>query len=236
MPAWPPTASRASARSRVAGRRSRRSGRRSGRTRVADVALIAHVGYDVEAIVPFLDAMEAAARRLCLAVLMEESPASVAAPFWPLVHGEARVPLPALPQLVELLAARGSRPRVAHVTGERRRWADRDELSRSCAGSCGPLPAARRTRGSWRRSEAMAAVAADGSVSVPEAPALEHRDRQLGGCRISLTRRRRRADTPPSAAPDPRAGLPASRSPARSPIQPGPVHVVRGSAPSASEG
>ena len=77
---------------------------------VADVALIAHVGYDIEAIVAFLDAMEAAARRLCVAVLMEGSPASVAAPFWPVVHGETRVPLPALPQLVELLAARGSAP------------------------------------------------------------------------------------------------------------------------------
>jgi CTP:molybdopterin cytidylyltransferase MocA/SAM-dependent methyltransferase len=95
---------------------------------VADVALIAHVGYDVEAIIPFVDAMEAAARRLCVAVLMQESPASVAAPFWPVVHGTTRVPLPALPQLVELLAARGSRPNVTRVTGERRRWADRDEL------------------------------------------------------------------------------------------------------------
>ncbi|MES2211388.1 MAG: NTP transferase domain-containing protein [Chloroflexota bacterium] len=95
---------------------------------VADVALIAHVGYDVEAIVPFLDAMEAAARRLCVAVVMEESPASVAAPFWPLVHDETRVPLPALPQLVELLTARGAVPEVTRVTGERRRWSDRDEL------------------------------------------------------------------------------------------------------------
>ncbi|TAK01210.1 MAG: methyltransferase domain-containing protein, partial [Chloroflexota bacterium] len=50
---------------------------------VADVALIAHVGYDVEAIVPFIEAMESAARRLCVAVLMDHSPASLAAPFWP---------------------------------------------------------------------------------------------------------------------------------------------------------
>jgi CTP:molybdopterin cytidylyltransferase MocA/SAM-dependent methyltransferase len=95
---------------------------------VADVSLIAHVGYDIEEIAPFLDALEGAARRRCVAVHMHASPASVAAPFWPLVHGEPRVELPALPQLVELLEARGTSPEVTRLTGERRRWADRDEL------------------------------------------------------------------------------------------------------------
>ncbi|HEX5589013.1 MAG TPA: NTP transferase domain-containing protein, partial [Candidatus Limnocylindrales bacterium] len=97
---------------------------------VADVALIAHVGYDIEAIVPFLDAMVTAARRTCVAILMESSPASAAASFWPPVHGEARVPLPALPELLELLEARGDRPVVLRLQGERRRWSDRDELLR----------------------------------------------------------------------------------------------------------
>ena len=73
----------------------------------ADTALIAHVAYDIEAIGTFLDAMEAAARDRCVAMLTDRSPASVADPFWPLVHGEERVPLPALPELVELLEARG---------------------------------------------------------------------------------------------------------------------------------
>jgi SAM-dependent methyltransferase len=72
-----------------------------------DVSLIAHVAYDIEDIGPFLDAMEAASRDRCVAVLTDRSPASVADPFWPLVHGEARVALPALPELVELLEARG---------------------------------------------------------------------------------------------------------------------------------
>jgi SAM-dependent methyltransferase len=81
----------------------------------ADVALIAHVGYDIEAIGPFLDAMENASRRRCVAMLTDRSPASVADPFWPLVHGEERVPLPALPDLVELLRARGRDPRVEAV-------------------------------------------------------------------------------------------------------------------------
>jgi len=73
----------------------------------ADVALIAHLGYDVEDIGPFLDAMERAARRLCVAVLVSPSPPAPAEPFWPPVHGEARVPLPALGEFLALLLARG---------------------------------------------------------------------------------------------------------------------------------
>lgn len=80
-----------------------------------DVSLIAHVGYDIERIGPFLDAMEAATRRHCLAVLTDRSPAAVADPFWPLVHGEERVSLPALPDLLALLRARGRQPEVTGV-------------------------------------------------------------------------------------------------------------------------
>jgi SAM-dependent methyltransferase len=82
---------------------------------VADVALIAHVGYDIEAIGPFIDAMERAAARHCVAVLTDRSPASVADPFWPLVHGIERVPLPALPELAELLRARGRTTEILRV-------------------------------------------------------------------------------------------------------------------------
>jgi SAM-dependent methyltransferase len=82
---------------------------------VADVALIAHVGYDIESIGPFIDAMETAAARLCVAVLTDRSPASVADPFWPIVHGIERVPLPALPELAELLRARGRTTEIQRV-------------------------------------------------------------------------------------------------------------------------
>jgi SAM-dependent methyltransferase len=80
-----------------------------------DVALIAHVAYDIEGIGAFLDGMEAATRDRCVAILTDRSPASVADPFWPLVHGEARVALPALPDLVELLRARGRDPQTEVV-------------------------------------------------------------------------------------------------------------------------
>jgi len=95
-----------------------------------DVALIAHVGYDVETIGPFVEAMEDAVDRLCVAVMMTTSPAVVAAPFWPPIHGEERVPLPALPEFVELLRARGREPSVRIVEREPRTFASREELER----------------------------------------------------------------------------------------------------------
>lgn len=93
-----------------------------------DVALIAHVGYDIEAIGPFVRAVEASARRLCVAVLMERQPASLADPFWPIVHGEERVSLPALPEFVGLLETAGRSPTVTTTEREPRRFASRTEL------------------------------------------------------------------------------------------------------------
>lgn len=94
----------------------------------ADVALIAHVGHDTEAIGPFLDALEATARRTCVAVMQELPPASIAAPFFLAVHGEPREPLPALPDVIDLLEARGDRPEVELVTRPDHAWRSRDEL------------------------------------------------------------------------------------------------------------
>ncbi len=94
----------------------------------ADVALIAHVSYDIEAIGPFVRAMEAAARRLCVAVLMERQPSSIADVCWPPVHGEARVALPALPEFLELLRAMGRAPAVERLDREPRRFDDRVQL------------------------------------------------------------------------------------------------------------
>jgi molybdenum cofactor cytidylyltransferase len=94
----------------------------------ASVALIAHVGYDIEAIEPFVAGLEAAARRLCVAVLMEHSPAAAAAPYFEAVHGEARVALPALPEFVALLQARGRDPQVRRVTAPAARYASFEEV------------------------------------------------------------------------------------------------------------
>ena len=73
----------------------------------ADCSLIAHIGYDIEALGPFLDAMEASSRRLCVAILLSRAPSAAAEPAWPLIHGEPRIPLPGLPEFLALLTARG---------------------------------------------------------------------------------------------------------------------------------
>jgi SAM-dependent methyltransferase len=96
----------------------------------ADVSLIAHVSYDIEAIGPFLDAMEAATARLCVASLMERQPSSIADACWPPVHGEERIPLPALPEFLQLLRARGRHPDVTMLEREPRRFESREELER----------------------------------------------------------------------------------------------------------
>jgi SAM-dependent methyltransferase len=89
----------------------------AGPTPRADVVLIAHLGHDVEAIAAFLDAMERAASRLCVAVMTERAPSASIGPFWPVVHGEPHVELPALGEFLALLEARGRDP---SVTFERR--------------------------------------------------------------------------------------------------------------------
>ena len=81
----------------------------------ADVGLIAHVGYDIAEIGPFLDALEAATGRLCVAVMGESAMTTVATLFWQDIHGEPRVRLPAMPEFVALLLARGRLPGLTWV-------------------------------------------------------------------------------------------------------------------------
>jgi SAM-dependent methyltransferase len=80
----------------------------------ADVALMAHVGYDIEDFASFLDAAERAAPRR-VAVMRASGAARLTHVLWPLVHGESRLDYPTLSQLVELLAARGASPQVTLV-------------------------------------------------------------------------------------------------------------------------
>ena len=95
---------------------------------VADVSLIASVGHDIEAIGAFLDAMEAASRRLCVAAMSERQPSAVAEPFWPRIHDEERITLPSLPDLLELLHARGRRVDLTVVEQPLRGHPDEETL------------------------------------------------------------------------------------------------------------
>lgn len=93
-----------------------------------DACLISHIGYDIEEIGPFLDAMEEAASRLCVAILLARSPAFVAEPYWPPVHGEERASLPALREFLALQLARG---RICEVRLSQREagWYQNDDAA-----------------------------------------------------------------------------------------------------------
>lgn len=138
-----------------------------------DVTLIAHVGYDIESIGPFVDAMERASRRECLAILMERSPALVAAPFWPPLHGEPRVALPALPAFVDLLVARGRRPEVQIVEASRRRWATRTELERYVRRQTWVAPGSAKDRRMLALLDDWLRTNADGSLELSVAESVQ---------------------------------------------------------------
>lgn len=138
-----------------------------------DVALIAHVGYDVESIAPFVEAMERAARRECLAVLMERSPAMLAEPFWPPVHGESRIALPALPAFVDLLAARGRSPEVRMLESSRRRWGSREEIEAYVRRQTWVAPGTAKDATMQRRIDEWLVTNDDGSVELSVVPPLQ---------------------------------------------------------------
>ena len=93
-----------------------------------DVALMAHVGYDIERIGAFLDAVEAAAPRR-VALLMEQQPAMAAAPFWAAIYGEhAQSRCRPCPSSWTLLQARRATPTVARLPATPARYGSFDEM------------------------------------------------------------------------------------------------------------
>lgn len=93
----------------------------------ADVALMAHVGYDIEGFGRFLDAAEQAAQR-CVVIMRTDGAGRASHALWPEIHGEPRVAYPMLPELLVLLVARGVTPAVTLV--DRATWGyhSRDQL------------------------------------------------------------------------------------------------------------
>ena len=61
---------------------------------MVDIAIAAHVLYGVSDIRPFLERMDAVARRGCYLLLAFRHPTAFAAPFWSAIRGEDRFPLP----------------------------------------------------------------------------------------------------------------------------------------------
>lgn len=75
---------------------------------MADVALISHVGYDIEEMGRFLDTMERAATRECVALQYDRSPGSLFWQVWPAIHGEEHAHLPGATEFIDLLKSRGA--------------------------------------------------------------------------------------------------------------------------------
>ena len=78
----------------------------------ADIVLCAHVLYVVADVETFVRKMESHARERVLVVLYQAPPQSGIYTLWELVHGEKRIPLPALPEFQEVLAQLGINARV----------------------------------------------------------------------------------------------------------------------------
>lgn len=133
----------------------------------ADVSLMAHVGYDIEHIGPFLDALEAATGRLCVAVMGEGAMTTVGRLYWERIHGEPRVLLPALPELLAVLLARGRLPEVRLVDREAHAYPDVDTLHERARRQLWLRPGSERDA-RLRELLDRDVVARDGSLALPE--------------------------------------------------------------------
>jgi SAM-dependent methyltransferase len=133
----------------------------------AHVSLMAHVGYDIEDITPFLDALESVTRRLCVAVMGESAMTTVGRLYWERIHGEPRVALPALPDLLTLLMARDHLPEVRLVDRERPTYPDLDALHDRARRQLWLRPGS-DLDGRLREMLAADAVEEDGVLSLPE--------------------------------------------------------------------
>ena len=78
----------------------------------ADIVLCAHVVYGVADIEPFIRKLDAHASSLVVILAFVESPMTRISRFWKPVHGEERIDMPALPELVSALWEMGIYPDV----------------------------------------------------------------------------------------------------------------------------
>ena len=78
----------------------------------ADVVFCANVVYFIADIEPFVRRLAERARRRAAILAYMKAPPSVASPLWEPVHGERRIDLPALPELLPALWEMGIHPNV----------------------------------------------------------------------------------------------------------------------------
>ncbi|MPZ24760.1 MAG: methyltransferase domain-containing protein [Dehalococcoidia bacterium] len=82
------------------------------RVEPADLAFAAHVVYVIRAVGEFIDKLAAHATGTAALVVTHRAPVSQFDQWWSAVHGVERLPLPALPELLDLLWERGVYPNV----------------------------------------------------------------------------------------------------------------------------
>jgi len=92
-----------------------------------DVVLCAHVLYVIRDIEHFVRKMDSHARGKVLIVLYQSPPQSQIYPLWEQVHGEKRLALPSLPQLLEVLSELGIDPQVEMLPPQPSRGFDNHE-------------------------------------------------------------------------------------------------------------
>ena len=84
-----------------------------------DVVLCSHVVYGVADIRPFIEKINAHARRRVVLLSFVDSPQANVAPLWEPVHGERRINLPAMPELVNVLWEMDIYPSIGMLTSTR---------------------------------------------------------------------------------------------------------------------
>ena len=95
----------------------------------ADVALCCHVLYVVQDIEAFVRKLEEHAGRV-LVVMYQAPPQSQIYPLWEQVHGEPRLPLPSLPEFLDVLVQLGIEPETEVVHTELGRGFDSLEAAK----------------------------------------------------------------------------------------------------------
>jgi SAM-dependent methyltransferase len=81
----------------------------------ADILLCANVVYGIADIEPFVRKLNATAREVVAIVASMDAPLSMMSPLWEAVHGEERINLPALPELMAVLWDMGIYPNLQMV-------------------------------------------------------------------------------------------------------------------------
>ncbi len=138
----------------------------------ADVVFCAHVVYSVPDLVPFLEALDAAAGRLCVVVCGLQPPNAVLAPVWEAVHGETRRPLPGALEILNLLHQLGLRAGLEILAREddHFRYESRDDALRALRKRLHLLPRPETDARILGTLDALFAHHADGSCSIRPVP------------------------------------------------------------------